>query len=361
MNRVKAFLLEQEIELDKVEREQVEVLGDSVNECLLLAAKHLGKDIHELDYEVLQRGKKSLLFSEPFRIRVFPAELDEDLDILKGVDEALGTGGRLIDSTLKEHLEAKDKDGFFVIKNYRSGVYLSAHPPVGHGKHVNVEDVMKKFVIKGVTAPDKKKVQEIVSEERGELIRLGNSRLKAFMEAQIKVDIGTDWMKAHCTLIPPKPGGRDVEASDVIYELKKEKVEYGIKEDVIKKYIDEDRYNEPFIAAEGDPPAHGKNAHVVYHVRTEKQIKLKEDNFGRVDYRDLDLIENVVVGQLLAEKVPAEKGKYGRNLINEIIEARDGVDIQLNQGKGTILSEDKKRLTAEVNGQVLFVEGRISV
>ena len=60
-------------------------------------------------------------------------------------------------------------------------------------------------------------------------------------------------------------------------------------------------------------------------------------------------------------KIPAEKGKHGRNLFNEILDAKDGTDIELIQGKGTILSEDKKRLVAEINGQLLFVHNTINV
>jgi uncharacterized protein (DUF342 family) len=190
---------------------------------------------------------------------------------------------------------------------------------------------------------------------------MGEAKLKPFAEAGAKVEISDDNMKAFVTLLPPKLGGRDLEVADVIYELKKEDIVYGIKEDVIKEALEKEKYNEPFVAAAGDPPVHGKNAQIVYHVRTEKKVVLKEDATGKVDYKDLDLIENVVVGQLLAEKTPPEKGKYGRDLFNQMLEAKDGQDIPLNQGKGTILSEDKMKLTAEVNGQVIFAEDRLSV
>ncbi|MBE8355780.1 DUF342 domain-containing protein, partial [Leptospira interrogans serovar Pomona] len=92
-----------------------------------------------------------------------------------------------------------------------------------------------------------------------------------------------------------------------------------------------------------------------------KNVSFREDEAGRVDFKDLDLIEAVVVDQLLAEKIPAEKGKYGRTLFNELLPAKDGADTDLKQGKGTILSEDRSKLTAEVNGQVLFATGRLSV
>ncbi|MEM7180593.1 MAG: FapA family protein [Spirochaetota bacterium] len=361
MENIKSFLVEQEIEMDAMEREQVEVYGESIDECLKLAAKHLGRDLQELEYTVLQRGKKKFLFSEPFHIRVFPGDPDEEIIGMTTLSRKLFDNDKLADPSMKKYLKPIDVDARVIIKNYRAGVYMAVHPPKGLGKTPSLDDIIKIFKIKGIRVPDSKKIESILEEQTGELIRLSNSKLKAFMEAQIKVDVSQDWMRARVMLIPPKPGGRDIEVSDVVYELKRERIEYGIKEDSIKKMIEDDKYNEEFVAAEGDPPIHGKNAQIIYHVRTEKKIKLKEDAFGRVDYRDLNLIENVVVNQLLAEKVPAEKGKYGRNMINEIIEARDGQDVPLVQGKGTLLSDDGKKLTAEVNGQVLYSEGRIAV
>ncbi|MCX7998624.1 MAG: FapA family protein [Leptospiraceae bacterium] len=363
MDKLKSLLYEEEFKMDKEASEKVEVLGDTIDECLRLAAIHLKKPIHELDYEVLKRGKKSLFFSEPFHIRVFPVSPDEALKELEDLDKKLTGGtGKLTDKSLQELIEPKDADGYFRIKNYRHGVYLAVFPPIGNGKPVRTEDVIKKLNIRGITPmPPESRIAEVVEAATGEYERLGDTKLKPFAESQIKIEISQDKMKAFATITPPKPGGRDLEVQDVIYELKKEDIAYGIKEDDIRKALDKEIYNEPILVAAGDPPIKGNDAKIIYHVRIEKNVVLKEDDHGRVDFRELNLIENVVVGQLLAEKIPAEKGKYGRDLFNQPLEAKDGVDVPLLAGKGTILSEDGLRLTAEVNGQVVFYDGKINV
>lgn len=362
MEKVKELLYEEEAILDRDAREKVEVLGDSIDECLRLASKHFNKPIYELDYEVLKRGKKSFLFSEPFHIRVFFANPDEALEELKDLDEKLtGGSGKLLDKSLKDLVEPKDLDGYFRVKHYRHGLYLAVFPPVGLGKPVRPEDVVKRINMRGILVPDETRIEEVVQEMTGEYERLSDAKLKQFAEAQIRIDISNDHMKAFAVFVPPKPGGRDLEVQDVVYELKKEDIAYGIKEDDIRKALDSEAYNEPVLVAAGDPPLKGSDAKIIYHVRIDKNISLKEDSQGRVDFRDLNLIENVVVGQLLAEKIPAERGKYGRDLFNQPLEAKDGVDVPLVPGKGTILSEDKTKLTAEVNGQVVFLEGKINV
>lgn len=357
-----AFLENELQELERKEKEEVEVIGDSIEECLKLAAKYFNKNLHELDYRIIKRGKKRLFFSEPYVIRVTLLPEDEILSELEELDEKLTGGqGKLTSKELKEIIQPKDRDGRAVVKIYRSGIYLTVYPPIGKGKPVSLDEVAKRLSYRGVGDVDQKKIKKIVEEAKGEPVIISNQKPKPNMEATLITDISSDQMRATVTLIPPKPMGRDLEVQDVVNALKAIGVIYGIKEDVIKEYLDNEKYNVPFVAAEGDPPVNGKNAEIRYYVRTEKKINFREDASGRVDYKDLDLIENVVVGQLLAEKIPAQPGKMGRNLYGMAIPAKDGKDVELKQGKGTILSEDKTKLTAEVNGQVLFIGGRLSV
>lgn len=348
--------------LDRKEREEVEVIGETIESALRLAAEHLGKKIHELDYRVLKRGKKGLFFSEPFHIRVSIIPEDDILHELQELDERLtGGSGKLTSKELRLAIEPKDKDGRVLVKIYKSGIFLTIYPPIGSGKKVRLDDVAKRIAYRGVSQYDEATVKRAVEEMSGKPVMISNQKYKSNMEATILTDISSDQMRANVTLIPAKPLGRDLEVMDVVNALKSVGVIYGIKEELIKEYLDEEKYNIPFAGAEGDPPVNGKNAEIKYHVRTEREINFREDASGRVDYKDLDLIENVVVGQLLAEKIPAQPGKMGRNLYGMLLPASDGRDIELKQGKGTILSEDRSRLTAEVNGQVLYAAGKLSV
>jgi uncharacterized protein len=362
MSKFKAAVFKEAEEVERIEREEVEVIGDTIDESLRLAARHFGKEIYQLDYEVIERGKKGLFFSEPFRIRVFQANLEDSLDDLRELDKKLTDGsGKLVSKDLKNILVPKDVDAWVCIKYYRHGLYMKYHPPVGNGKSISPQEVNRELGQRGLNTLKENEIYKFLNENSSEFVRFADAKVRPFEEASVKIELSDDKMKAFATIYPPKAGGRDLEVSDIIYEIKKEDIGYGIKEDVIKDILENERYEEAIVVAVGDPPVHGKNAQILYHVRTEKKVSLREDSSGKVDYKDLDLIENVVVGQILAEKIPAEKGKYGRNLFNEVLDAKDGTDIALQQGKGIILSEDKSKLTAEVNGQVIFLEGKLSV
>ncbi|PJZ70036.1 polymerase [Leptospira perolatii] len=362
MGGLTSFLKDQGKELDKLQNEQVEVIGDTLDNCLRLASQHFRKKIHELDYKVLKRGKKKLFGSEPWHIRVSFLPEDTFLDELTELDQKLtGGSGKLVSKDLKEILQPKDRDGRALVQILRNGVYLTIFPQSGTGKAIEMSEVSRKLSIRGVAQVDEGQIKKLVKEAKGEPIYISNMKPKVGAEAKIFLDIAPDRMKAKVTLIQPKPGGRDLEVQDVVNQLKAAGIKYGMKEEEIKRRLEEEYFNQAFTAAEGDPPINGKNAQIVYHVRTQKEISFREDESGRVDFKDLDLIENVVVGQLLAEKLPAEKGKYGRTLFSELIPAKDGLDTELKQGKGTILSDDRTKLTAEVNGQVVYAAGRLSV
>ena len=112
MSKLKTAMFEEESALEKLEKEQVEVIGDTIDESLRLAAKHFGKEIYQLDYEVLERGKKSLFFSHPFRIRVFIANHEDNIQELEGLDKKLtGGSGKLLSKELKNLIAPKEQIG----------------------------------------------------------------------------------------------------------------------------------------------------------------------------------------------------------------------------------------------------------
>ncbi len=357
-----SFLKSQSQELDKLQNEQVEVIAPTLEKCVQMAAVHLKRKSHEIDYIVLKRGKKKLFGSEPWHIRASVIPEDTFLDELAELDKKLtGGSGKLVSRDLKEFLQPKDRDGRCLVQIFRNGIYLTVFSPSGEGKAIELSDVSRKLSQRGVSPVDDAQIRKITKEAKSEPIFISNMKSRTGAEGKMMLDISPDRMKAKITFVPPKPAGRDLEVKDVVNFLKNAGVKYGIKEEEIQKRLEDEFYNQPFTAAEGDQPVHGKNAQVIYHVRTQKNVVFREDESGRVDYKDMDLIENVVVGQLLAEKVPAERGKYGRTLFNELLPAKDGLDTELKQGKGTILSEDRTKLTAEVNGQVVYAAGRLSV
>jgi uncharacterized protein (DUF342 family) len=177
----------------------------------------------------------------------------------------------------------------------------------------------------------------------------------------VVIEVSEDEMKAFMTVIPPKPRGRELDIDDVLEALSDNDVVVGVKQNVIGQTLENESYNIPTIIAEGMKPVNGEDAKIVFNFRTEKKIQLEEDEKGQVNFKDLDLVENVVAGQLLATKTKATEGKPGRTVTNRILEAKDGTDVDFNLGKNTELSSDGMSAIATINGQVTLFNQKINV
>ncbi len=341
--------------------DEIEVYADSINQALELSSKELGVEISMLDYEIIEKGTKGFVGvgRRPYRLLVRPAKVhDKYKDLLK-IEEKL------------THIAAGDEElrgveekieGEFKVRVTKSGIWLTVTPPQKKGKKVGIADVMGKLYSLRIENADNSKMEKAVNNSSGEPVRIGEWMPNPDIDGSMSTEISDDEMKAYVHFIEPTYSGRHMEVDDVLEALKESGVVTGVDEKGISDYLENMDYRETLIAAKGIPPKHGKDAYIDYKVRIDKsQTVFEEDEKGQVDFKDLDLLENVVVGQLLAVKVPAEEGVQGRSLTNRILPARSGKDTVLKHGKGTILSEDGLELTAEINGQVVFNAGKLSV
>lgn len=362
MDRLKALLQETEKANTEIVTDRVEVIGLTIASCLNRAAEYLQADLSQLDYEIVEKGKKSLLNTTPYRVQVSHLPEQNAFADLEELSLKLGVGDRLMSDELDQYVTPKHMDGRVLVRNYRTGVFLTVFPPLGDGKPVDMNQVMHRIQQAGIMNFDQPKIESVLKEASGDAIKIANYVPRPDHDSSVKVDITPDEMKGYIKVTPPKSGGRHLEVVDVVTALKAHGVVLGFKEDDIHQALLDDRYMQEILAAEGVAAAHGQDARIDYKVNVKKDtVNFEEDSKGRVDFKEMNLVENVVVGQVLAEKIPATMGKAGRTIFNRIVEARNGKDVELRQGRGTILSEDGMKLIAEINGQVVFSSGRIAV
>lgn len=338
----------------------VEVFADSVNEALELAAADMGLDVSQLDYEVIEKGTKGIfgIGRQPYRVIVTPLASAQDETDIEELELKLG-GSHLPGINLSDK---KESDGDFKIRVTKTGIWLKVEAPKGKGARVSPEMVENKCIEMRLGNYNKNDVAKAVKKAGGKPVKIGDWQPNPVYDGSMRVEVSEDEMKAFVYFNPPKYSGRHMDYEDVVDALRNAGVATGIKEKDINDYLEEMEYRRPLLAAEGIYPRNGNDASVEYKVRVDKSnTKFEEDESGKVDFRNLELLENVVVGQLLAVKIPAEEGIPGRTITNRVLPAKSGKDNAIKFGKGTILSEDGTELTAEINGQVVFKVGKISV
>lgn len=345
--------------IDDSDDEEVEVYADSVRQALDLASKDLGVGVDELDYEVIDKGTSGFfgVGRTPYRLLVRPLISRRDAEDLQNLENKLVAHAEEIEFSMKEPANA---DGSFTVRVTKTGTWLTVNPPKGAGKDIVLTDVTSKLYALRISVSDMKPIDKEVKNPSSKPVRIGGWIPNPEYDGTMRVEVASDEMKAFVHFVPPRFAGRHMELDDVIEALKGAGVVAGVNEKRIVQYLDSMNYTQPLLAAEGTAARYGRDAYLDYKVRISSQIDFSQFE-GKIDFKALNLIENVVVGQLLAVKVPPDKGIQGRTVLNRVIPTRMGKDISVPHGEGTILSENGLELTAEKNGQVVMKANKICV
>lgn len=138
----------------------------------------------------------------------------------------------------------------------------------------------------------------------------------------------------------------------------------GIKnydEDKLLKYIELNDFSINIKVAEGIPPQKGEDGYITYFVNVNDKKKPDIDAKGNIDFKELNLIENVESGKLLAEKTPAIEGVAGIDVFGNSIEPPKVLDPILKVGKNTQVSEDGLKIYSIACGKVDFEDSVINI
>lgn len=252
-------------------------------------------------------------------------------------------------------------DGMFEFFNTDTGLYLSVFPPKGAGKEIILQDILNYVQERGFDNVNKTLIKKAIENPSPKPILVGARQKLLDLDGKIEVEVAPDASKAVIVVIPPKPGGIPANFEDAMSILRENGVVAGIDEKAVAKAVFA-QSNKPVLVAEAIPPTPGESAKLEYKFRTDRsKVDLVEDEYGRVDFKRLHLIENVRVGQVLVVKKTPGKGIPGK-LVNGIeISALPGQDVKMPVGRNTEVSINGTELIATMNGQVLLVGDKVNV
>ncbi len=361
MDRLKD-LLDQDQEKDMLgaksaalpEFTEVEVFAFSIEEALKSAAEALNTSIVNLEYEIIERGQSGFfgIGKKPHKILV---KLSENTSLN---DESLIED---FDVSYDEPAMTMNQDGKFKVLITKDGVLLKVDPSKGSGNPVSFQVIQANLSTREIQKYNENAIKKEIEVPSGNYVKIGEY-IPSQYDSRFQIQVSPDEMKAYVTFTKPEKFGRVASPEEVLSGLKAKNVFYGIRENTIKEAIENELYNMPIIIAEGDQPAEGRDAQIKYHFKMDKDdVKFQVSDDGNVDFHKLDLIQSVVVGQVVATKMPAERGKAGKTITGRVIPSRDGRDIKLSSGANTHLSPDGSQVIADINGQVIFKNNKIQI
>jgi len=353
------FLQLQKIISERLEEDRtirtVDASGATLEAAVNEAAALLETSIRRLEYEIIERGSSG-----------FMGAGKKDW-VIRAYEHARIKKKKLADELLTDELtEAApvipDKDGEAFVQRWPTGVYLKITPPSGNGKRAHHAHAMQALGAKDISNVDMEIVDKLIEEAGGIYVKVAEYDNKPMNDSMASVEVEDNEMRVYVTVMPPGDGGCDLTYENYISLMKQNRVYHGVKEDFLMELADRPIYREQLEVAEGIRPVNGNDAYIQYFFETDQtKIKLKEGANGKVNFKELNIIQNVVENQPLAKKMPPEKGIDGKTVTGKILPAKDGSDIPLPLGNKVHVGEDGDTICADINGQVILVAGKVNV
>ncbi len=192
-------------------------------------------------------------------------------------------------------------------------------------------------------------------------------RFKKTIQSESKeITLNIDHEQLHVFMsISPKAKGRLFEVRKIYEMLDNEGVLNGVKKgviaDLIAKVNDTGIPIKEEIIARGTPITPGRDAEIKYHFKVNDEIQLVANDKGKINHRELNLVNNVEKEELLAEKIPAVPPVAGTDIYGESI-LPDGVkDAKIIAGKNVEIRNDGMKAFSQIDGQAFLKNRMIQV
>ncbi len=175
------------------------------------------------------------------------------------------------------------------------------------------------------------------------------------LDAQPCFFLSSDKLFAWIMILPPVGQGQELTQELLLKAALDQNVTYGLDEHLIERLpVHDKRYFHLFLIARGKPAFDGENGNIVDYFPRVSVHMLDVDEYGQVDYTNLNLIRNVKKDQEICRLILPTDGEPGRTVLSEEIPAKSGKSVPLPKGRNTEISEDGLSLLATIDGHVEF-------
>ncbi|WP_020615259.1 DUF342 domain-containing protein [Paenibacillus daejeonensis] len=111
------------------------------------------------------------------------------------------------------------------------------------------------------------------------------------------------------------------------------------------------------LVAAGTAPQNGEDGRIeLAYDLDHSHARPKEQDDGKVDFREVNQLQNVKRGQVIARKIPATAAIPGTAVTGEMLFGKDGKEARFKIGKNVVLGPDEMTLYAAIEGLVTRTE-----
>lgn len=255
------------------------------------------------------------------------------------------------------------RNGYFQLHlDEEKGTYLRVYPPKDGGEQVKVTEIMDYLNRRHYENVDQVKINKALKTMPEGAFQLQISEEAKYHENEsVVLTITPDRMRVYGRFYPPSNQGKELSASDIEDELAFNKIKVGIDQDEIQKYLNDRHYCTDYLLALGQVQVQGSDAKLEYFFDTDINAKPRQNEDGTVDYHNLDMINHVKKGDVIAHLTKEVLGTPGSDVMGNVLKPREVKKLKFSYGKNITLSEDGTDLITDVTGHVNLIGGKVFV
>ena len=255
----------------------------------------------------------------------------------------------------------QDRNGYFKIINKPDGTYIRIIPPDGNGRPVRFEEVTRYIESNRIGEYNQQALSKILKTAKTMTdIRL-NSMDAPVVDEAVKILVSEDKMRAVARFYPPSDDGKDLNYQSIIDAIEACGIRYGIDKENIDNYISNRLYCTDYIIANGKNVREGHDAKIIYNFNTNPNTKPKHNEDGTVNWHQLDMINHVKAGAVVATILPEDQGEEGINVLGIVTKPKKVQKKNFKYGKNLYVSEDGLNLITEISGHVSLETDKVFV
>lgn len=247
-----------------------------------------------------------------------------------------------------QDLEATE-NGYFQIENSSGKAVLKITKPGPKGKKVDYKDVLARVQLFGVEGYNLEQIKKVVALAENKPVEIGTWSKGDPVNSYADITISEDHMEAKMVLHPPKHGGALLSEYQLREQIASVGISVGIIDSVIQNQVKNPDFFVPYTIAKGYPPVSGKDGEIKIFFRSDNKPQLEEDEHGRIDYKNIGVIQSVKPDDLIAERIPPKKGEFGKTVNGSMIPYQEEKTVDWNLGPNVELRGEK--LYAKIAGR----------
>lgn len=170
------------------------------------------------------------------------------------------------------------------------------------------------------------------------------------VDAQLIIEISDDKLTAKAQIITAY-AGKDIDITRFVSDLQKNNIKFGIIKPAIMLLIKKSKKTTPGLSfqitiAKGINAQDGINStfHLLIEAPKEKFSDLMQEQYGSVDFQEVEKLLAIESNSKLIRKIPVKKGHQGKAVTGEYLPFVEGIDIPFCINNNTEISKDDENL-----------------